>query len=483
MIRHAATIACFAIAASSAYAPAQQPYPQRPESVGVGDPTIGRDAFVEWAKHSLSPLTTVVPGPPWRDLEPLGKMVGDADVVALSEAPHQIAEPLEFRNRVFQYLVEEKGFTAIAIESGLVEGRTVHDYVRGGGGDFATVLSQGIGWNWDQLPQNQSLVQWIRRYNADPRHARKVNFYGFDVPGSPGDLRANRGLDTALITALAYLSSVDSGAATFLHVRIDPFLANIRSNSPSASDGAGYSRLTQSDRDALSAGIADLITLLERREAQYNRASSAADYQWGYRAAIAARQVDEWLRQTPAEWRPSSDAIASEGKQAEFEAAAADVKDRAQADNLDWIVRQEGSHGKILVFAARYHLSGTPINTDSTSKIGTGQIPQEVAGTYLRRRFGARLLSIGNLIGGGTVGCADSRRALKSAPADSIGGIAGELGRPLYLLDLRAAPPGVGTWLNQEHPLGQEGIVHSLAIGKAFDVLFYLNTGTPSCGP
>jgi erythromycin esterase len=482
MRRYTATIICAAIAASSPCALSQTSDAQRPGN--ASDPKIGEVAFIDWAKNSLRPLSTVIPGPPWRDLSPLGKMIGNASVVALSEAPHQIAEPLEFRNRVLQYLVEQKGFTAIAIESGFVEGHTVHDYVRGGPGDLESVLSQGIGWNWDQLPQNRSLVRWIRDYNADPRHTRKINFYGFDVPGSPGDSRANRGLDTALVTALSYLSAVDGSAATSFHARLAPFLANIRSDTQHADAGTDYSRLTQSDRDALSAGIADLITLFARREAQYSAASSVDDYQWAYRAAVASGQVDQWLRQVPAGWHGSSDSKASESERAGFEAAAADVKDRAQADNIDWIVSQEGSRGKILVFGARYHLSGTPLITDVTATIGAGQqVPQEVAGTYLRRRFGARLLTIGNLIGNGSVGCAGSRRALKPAPPDSIGGIAGTLGTPLYLLDLRAAPAVAANWLNQEQPLGQEGIVHALAFGKAFDVLFYLNSVTPSCSP
>jgi hypothetical protein len=49
-------------------------------------------------------------------------------------------------------------------------------------------------------------------------------------------------------------------------------------------------------------------------------------------------------------------------------------------------------------------------------------------------------------------------------------------------LDLRAAPAPVASWLNQEHPLGQEGIVLNLAFGRAFDVLFYLDAVTPACG-
>ena len=42
----------------------------------------------------------------------LGEIVGEARIVALGEGSHGVAEPLDFRNRVLQYLVEEK---AIAI--------------------------------------------------------------------------------------------------------------------------------------------------------------------------------------------------------------------------------------------------------------------------------------------------------------------------------------------------------------------------------
>src|SRR5687767_7224396 len=101
-----------------------------------------RVAVLELAKKSRVRLATTAPGSSWEDLAPLGEMIRDATVVALSEGVHGGAEPLEFRNRVLQYLVREKGFTAIAIESGIVEGRMVHDYVRGGPGDLASALSQ-----------------------------------------------------------------------------------------------------------------------------------------------------------------------------------------------------------------------------------------------------------------------------------------------------------------------------------------------------
>ncbi|MEO8452513.1 MAG: erythromycin esterase family protein [Gemmatimonadota bacterium] len=226
----------------------------------------GRDAFLSWAKRALSPLAGVAPSPSRTDLAALGRMIGNASIVALSEGVHAGAEPLEFRNRVLQYLVERLGFTAIAIESGIVEGRTVHDYVLGGPGDLAAVLAKGISWTFDRLPQNEDLVRWIRDYNADPKHTRKVHFYGFDIPGSPGNPMANRGLRTGLDEALLYLGTVDATAAADFHARLDRLLPNV-SLDPRSADGPQYSRLSQPERDQMTAAIADLVALYERREA------------------------------------------------------------------------------------------------------------------------------------------------------------------------------------------------------------------------
>jgi erythromycin esterase len=434
---------------------------------------LNRAGFLQWASESLAPLSTVTSNADRKDLAPLSEKIGDASIVALSEASHAAAEPLEFRNRVLQYLVEEKGFTAIAIESGLVEGRIVHDYVRGGAGEIAAVLAQGISWSFDRHPQNRDLVRWLRSYNSDPRRARKVNFYGFDVPGSPGNADARRSEDTALVELLRYLNGVDPSAAARFHQTMDAFLPDIRLDCSYATDGPRYTRLKQPDRDALTAAIADLVSLIERKEAEYSAASSADDYEWAYRAAIGARQIDGWLRHVPTGWQPSGAQFKYSEEESRFFCAALDTRDRAQADNLDWIVRREGPDGKVLVYASRFHISA------STFKLSSSQ--QQTAGTYLRTRFGDRLVTIGNLIGEGECGDGeDGRVAIGRAGPDTIDGVAGELGVPLFLLDLRTAPAPVARWLAQDHPLaaGQEG--SRLAIGRAFDVLFYIDKVTPA---
>lgn len=147
-----------------------------------------RAAWLDWARRSLIALPDSAAELDDASLDPLGAMVGDATLVILSEALHGAAEPLLFRNAVFEYLVRAKGFTSIAIESGTVEGRVVHEYVRGGAGDLSEVMAAGFSWTFDRLPQNRELVRWLREYNTSRPAAAAINFYGFDVPGSPVDI-------------------------------------------------------------------------------------------------------------------------------------------------------------------------------------------------------------------------------------------------------------------------------------------------------
>lgn len=415
-----------------------------------------------------------------KELASLGAMIGDAPIVGLSEGVHLGTEPLELRNQLFDYLVKEKGFTTIAIESGLVEGRRVHDHVRDGEGDLERVVAQGFSWTFDRLPQNVALVRWMRQYNQDSHHIRKINFYGFDVPGSPGNPGVHRGPDTALEEALRYLESVDGAGACAFRARLEPLLKNLRFDLQRPADTPGYDRLTSPERDVLTACIADLVTLLERRESQYSTRSTADGYAWAYRVAIGARQIDAWLRQIPVGWHPSTEPIQFPSEQTRFLAASLAVRDRAQADNLEWILQREGADGKVLVYGHLGHLSAAPVVMDSYIPEKTERRPQDMAGTYLRRRFGERYLAIGNLVGGGEVGYAGVTQPLGDAPRDSMDRIAGRSGVPRFLLDLRTAPATVSQWLDQERAVGHAPAILRVNFRRAFDILFYVDSVTPA---
>jgi erythromycin esterase len=430
--------------------------------------------FIEWARVSLAPLATVKPGQPWDDLKFFGERISDATVVALSEGAHAAAEPLEFRNRLFQYLVREKGFTAIAIESGLIESRFIHEYVRGGSGELNTLVTQGVGSGMGELPQNRDLVRWMREYNADATHARKINFYGFDLSGLLSSGHPYFGHDLQVGEALRFLSRVDGDAAEVFRGRFEPFLPSMRFHPQRALEGPCYTRLSGPERDSLTATISDLVIWIERREGKYTAASTAQDYVWGHCAALAARQMDSYLRQYPPGWMLSGPQTAADGAGPAINFDAANVRSRTQADNVDWIVRNEGPGGKVLLFAARTHLSAAAVKVRRHPH--REEYERQAAGTYLRRRYGARLLTIGNLIGQGEWGCGEYRYTLPKASVQSLDGLAGELGVPLFLLDLRQAPADVKRWLNQEQELVSSTQRLKLPVAQAFDVLFYTDT-------
>lgn len=443
----------------------------------LGEREPGLEAFVAWAKGHVQPLPRVTSE---ADLSVLGEMVGDATVVSLSEAVHGAAEPLEFRNRAIEYLVEKKGFTAIAIESGTVEGHHAYEYVRGGAGDLDTVVAEGLSWTFDQLPQNRELICWLRQFNASSRRLRQVHFYGFDVPGSPGETRARRGLGIALSEALRFLGQVDAPAQSAFLARLGHLLRHIHFDLCATDKAETYEKLNTDQRDRLTAIIADLITLFERRAHQYSELTSSDRYAWAYRAAIGARQADAWLREIPSGWRPTSPPAPFPSPETQFLAAATEVRDRAQADNLEWILDQEGSAGKLIVFGHRYHVSSAPVRAT-----WSGMRPQAVMGVHLRRHLGRRLVTVGSLVSQGEINGEGFLQTVNRAGSERLDGIVGTLGPDHLLLDLRQAPPAVARWLERERslaevPLGEKQDSIAVPVSRAFDVLHFIRNVTPA---
>jgi erythromycin esterase len=424
-----------------------------------------RTAFLEWAKGSAHPVIDATLESSTDDLQPLREMIGNARIVALSEAVHAGAEPLAFRNRLFKYLVEELGFNAIAIESGLVESRIAGDYVMDGTGDLDSAVEQGVTWTFDTFPQNSELLSWMRRHNARlPAGARKLQFYGFDVAGSPGNLDAARGPDTALEVALQYLRTVDPPAADQLRSRVKAVLPQLKSSN--------YADLQQAQRDGLTAAIADLIALLERRRLDYIDKSSQSDYDWGQRAAVGARQVDAWWGRTPIGWKVA-DGFA-------WSPSAMKTRDRAMADNLEWIVDRLGPTGRVLVFASVNHIAATPL--EYPDKPERNAVP---FGTYAKARFGPDFISVLNLVANGEIiNCSllePRQMRLALAPPASVEVLFSAVNRPRYLLDLRRAPPTVALWLRQPQNHWNGFAAARFPTLGAFDIAFYVSPVTSAC--
>src|SRR5690242_9706188 len=122
------------------------------------------EAVTKWAAEHAIPLRTMEPGGDASDLAPLRAIVGSARVIAIGEPLHGGHEPLSFRNRLIQYLVEQEGFTAVGLESGFSESRSVDRYITGGSGDAASIARDGITWGFGLFRDNIALVEWLRAW-------------------------------------------------------------------------------------------------------------------------------------------------------------------------------------------------------------------------------------------------------------------------------------------------------------------------------
>lgn len=112
------------------------------------------------------------------DLEPMAKLIGDASVVALGESYHTSGGFYRLKARLFRYLVEEKGFRALAIESPWEDADRVAAYVDTCEGLPEDALGGLYGaWRSESI---RDLIGWICLWNQ--RHPDdRVHFFGFDA--------------------------------------------------------------------------------------------------------------------------------------------------------------------------------------------------------------------------------------------------------------------------------------------------------------
>jgi hypothetical protein len=149
--------------------------------------------------------------------------LGDSvELLGLGEALHGGEEILLLRNRLFERLVAAHGYSAIAIESSFPRAHAVNAYVAGRGpASYEAVQESGFSHGFGRLAANRELVEWMRRYNADPAHGVKLQFYGFD---SPTEMMFSDSPRQVLQFVLDYLASIDRASGQERRQRIDPLL-------------------------------------------------------------------------------------------------------------------------------------------------------------------------------------------------------------------------------------------------------------------
>ncbi len=101
-------------------------------------------------------------------------------IVGLGEATHGNVEFQELKLEMFKKLVEEKGFTAFALEADFADCLNANNYIQGGEGDSRELVNNMI-FDIYHTDEMAAILDWMREYNLTVPEDKKLRFYGFDM--------------------------------------------------------------------------------------------------------------------------------------------------------------------------------------------------------------------------------------------------------------------------------------------------------------
>jgi erythromycin esterase len=402
------------------------------------------DAEIQALLESTAlPLATLQPGKETTDLAPLKKMIGDAHIVAIGEAVHGASEYWLLRHRLLELLTTELSFTVVALEAGWSDAIGLDAYVTTGRGDPRKAIADLYGW-YPNTEEHLALVRWMRRYNQDPAHPKKLRYRGCDV--------YNFGHAVPALTA--YLDKVDPSLASRARDLLAP-LAEI------AAEGT-YPRLASTEQEKTRQGIRDVLAAFDANHTKWSARTSESA--WG-----TARQHARMVQRIEAVYIDPS------------------KRDRGMADTVDDILASEPRGAKIVVLAHNFHVGAAPWDLSEMGQV-------------LRERHGSDYFVIGTAFGSGAVNAygprppagQDQRRieafTLGSPPQASFEAALALARKSTFAIDLRPISGPVADWFGSKIPTrwvggvyhGEERSVTRYAPKNGYDAVIYVDKISPS---
>jgi erythromycin esterase len=353
-------------------------------------------AVRSWIADNAIPLSSVEAGHGFEDMQPLKKIIGEARLVLLGEATHGTREFFQLKHRMLEFLANEMGFTIFGIEAPMPEAFDINEYVLTGDGDPAKALA-GLYPTW-YTEELLDMICWMREYNADPSHEKKLKFYGFDMKNVP----------RAFKVMLNYLRKVDLEQAMASEKTL-AVLANYYTL-------LDFPRLPKERREEATASINALLARFDEQKLDYIGHTSATEWALARQhAQIVAQYVER---------RNSSGNVVQK------------VRDRSMAENIRWILDQEGPDAKMVVWAHNVHVQAP------AKRLYWGWL----MGAHLRRMFGTDMVAFALIFNQGLFQATDSssrrRRqfTVEPAPDGSLDAMLAAAGLRVAAIDLHGLP-------------------------------------------
>ena len=293
----------------------------------------------------------------------------DRRVVLLGEASHGTSEFYRARAEITRHLVENHGFTIVAVEADWPDAAAVNRYVRGRPAPTRgePAFQRFPTWMWRNTDVD-AFVEGLRAYNATVEADRQAGFYGLDIYS----------MSSSIAAVLGYLDEVDPQSAAVARERYGCL-------TPWQKEPSTYGRavLTESFEKCEQAVIAQCRELLARQ-----LEFSAHDGERFFDAAQNARIVAKAERYYRIMYYGGSESW--------------NLRDQAMFETLERLLEFRGADAKAVVWAHNSHI-GDARHTEM------GEVRNELnLGQLCRERFGEGAAPIGFGTHTGTVAAASN---------------------------------------------------------------------------
>ncbi|HVA37158.1 MAG TPA: erythromycin esterase family protein [Candidatus Dormibacteraeota bacterium] len=367
------------------------------------------------AGRALRPWTRPLSGAS-DDFDTLLDLVGDARFVLIGEATHGTHEFYRERAWITRRLIEEKGFTAVAVEGDWPDAHRVDRFVRGVDpvGEAVDALAgfkRFPAWMWRNADVLE-FVGWLREHNdALTPGSPKAGFYGLDLYSLRASMEA----------VVAYLDRIDPGEAAKARRRyacFDQFGEDVTRY--------GYAASTDRSISCEDEIVQQLVEIQQRSFDYLSRNGRVAEDAFFYaeQNAHVARNAERYYR---AMYR---------GRESSW-----NMRDRHMAETLDRLaehLRRFELESKVVVWAHNSHVG----DAGATDMGRAGEI---TLGQLVRMRHPGRAVLIGQTTFEGTVSAASDwhqpveRKRVRQALPGSYEALFHQVGLPRFLLDVRGA--------------------------------------------
>ena len=300
------------------------------------------------------------------DYDALFDLIGDRRFVLIGEASHGTHEFYRERARITRRLVEECGFTAVAVEADWPDAYRVNRYAMGlshdPDADNALLdFRRFPAWMWRNRDVLQ-FVAWMRaRNDAHSHRATKLRFYGLDLYSLQASIQA----------VIRYLDRVDPEEARRARERYACF-----DHVGGEGQAYGFALAHEGALPCENEVVAQLVALRSRSEAYLRRDGWVAEDElfFAEQNARVVRDAEEYYQQM---YRA--------------EVSSWNLRDRHMAGTLDALVthldRQHG-HTKVVVWEHNSHVGDA-----RATELGThGELN---VGQLARQRYGDECFLVG----------------------------------------------------------------------------------------